>query len=130
MVNVIARDARSEKFFDAAADGVLMAKHCDACSEWSEPAALRCTHCHSAQLSWGATQGRGSIASWVVIPPGRSAPEGTPSSIVAVVELTEGPWVTMAMPQVNEADVLMGMPVTVAFEQPEGGEFVPVAIPA
>lgn len=126
MLNVIARDAASQEFFDAAADGILLTRRCRDCTGWSDPAALRCAHCHSAELEWAPTAGTGTIASWVGIPPSRKAPEGTPSSYVAIVELDEGPWVTMAVP--GTVPPKTGMPVSVSFSQPEGGEFVPVAV--
>lgn len=128
MVNAIARDANSEGFFDAAAEGRLVTRKCRDCGGWSEPSALRCTHCHSDAMEWADTQGRGVVASWVVIPPGRNAPEDTPPSVVAFIELEEGPWITMALPEAEGA--AMGLPVTIDFVRPEGGEYIPIAVPA
>lgn len=125
MVNVIGRDDASAEFFDAAQRGELVTRYCTDCQNWSEPAALSCAACHGSDLQWRRTEGQGAIASWVEIPPGRKAPEGTPTTVVALVELSEGPWVTMSVADSEKPRA--GQSVSVEFDQPEGGEPVPVA---
>jgi len=127
MTNVIGRDEASADFFDAAARGVLLTRYCEKCAAWSEPSASCCANCQSDLLVWRETSGVGHVASWVEIPPGRKEPEGTPSSIVALVQLDEGPWVTTAVAEGAIAET--GTRVSIRFEHPEGGEPVPVAVP-
>jgi uncharacterized OB-fold protein len=64
---------------------------------------------------------------WTV-KPGR-AKDGRPAvdTIIGVVELAEGPWLTLQLPGADPGRLEVGKPVRVDFVQPEGSEYLPVA---
>ena len=88
-------DEASQPFFDAAAKGVLLIKHCPGCSRYLAPAAEVCDACHSTGLEWREASGRGTLYSFVinhqVLHPGFA---GEVPYNVCVIELEEGPRVT------------------------------------
>lgn len=131
-LGVIARDQRSAPFFDAAARGQLLVQRCRDCQTGCEPAVTACFRCHGTRLDWQPASGRGAVASWVV-QPGRRHGAGhapPPDTVVALVELAEGPWLTLQVQQVTPDQLHAGMAVTVHFSRPDGGEPVPYARPA
>jgi uncharacterized protein len=85
-----------------------------------------CTQCGGIEFTWIKAAGTGTLVSWVILPPGRNAEEGTPPTVVALVELAEGPWLWAQLPGVDVARLSVGVPMTVGFERPEGGEALPV----
>ncbi|HKE74457.1 MAG TPA: OB-fold domain-containing protein [Acidimicrobiales bacterium] len=119
------RDERSAPWFDAAADGVLLARRCRS-GHWSAPmlffggAVLACATCGDVDLEWAPTAGRGSLVTWTEVP----GPDGG-TMAAAVVELDEGPWVfgSLAVPADERVE---GLRLVVGFERPGGGEPVPV----
>lgn len=112
----VVRDEFSAPFFDAAAQGRLLLRYSPGSGEWSEPAALVCSVTQAADLEWRAASGRGELVSWTV--------KG--DRVIGIVELAEGPWLTLLLPGADPATLAVGAPVRVEFVQPEGSEFLPV----
>jgi uncharacterized OB-fold protein len=85
-------DAASQPFFDAAAKGTLLIKHCRACDRWLAPAAEVCDACFTTRLDWREASGRATLYSYVlnhqVLHPGFA--NEVPYDVL-VVELEEGP---------------------------------------
>ena len=110
-------DAASQPFFDAAAQGRLLIKHCPACARWLAPAVETCDACHSAALEWREASGRGMLYSFViqhqVLHPGFA---GRVPYNVIVVELEEGPRLHGNYAGDN-ADLRVDMPLRVIFER-------------
>jgi uncharacterized OB-fold protein len=50
-------------------------------------------------------------------------------SVIGVVELAEGPWINAALPGVDPAHLVEGMPMQLDFLRLGGGEPVPVFLP-
>lgn len=125
------RDEESAAFFDAAAQGTLLALCCNNCGKWVSPYLLhgsvsrQCRSCHSDQLEWQPTAGTGTLLSWTLIPGVPPVVEGAPVQASGIVELTEGPWLTCAL-DIPPGDVAVGLRVRVGFARPGGGEPIPV----
>ncbi|MFG2958312.1 Zn-ribbon domain-containing OB-fold protein [Streptomyces sp. NPDC048291] len=120
---VVLRDPATELFFDATARGELLVRRCTACGAHAAPASDACPRCRNATATSEPAAGTGTVVSWTVVH-GR-----TPGAeqVVALVELTEGPWLYAALRGLRPGErPWSGLPVTVAFERPEGGEAVPV----
>ncbi|GAB3980809.1 hypothetical protein GCM10029978_079860 [Actinoallomurus acanthiterrae] len=120
----IKRDEESAEFFDAAAQGVLLLRWSAASGRYLPPAAAIDPVAPTSPPVWRPSSGLGEIVTWTVIP-GRDAPD----TVVAVVELEEGPWITVQVQDIDPAGLRAGHPVRIGFETPEGGEAVPIALP-
>lgn len=112
----VTRDTFSAPFFDAAANGILLLRYSPSSGEWSEPAAMVCSVTQARDLEWRPSSGRGELVSWTV----------KRDAVIGIVELAEGPWLTLLLPDADPAALRVGTPVTVAFVKPEGSEFLPV----
>ena len=111
-------------FFDAAAEGRLLVKHCTTCNRPHHYPRSMCPHCGSLQTEWRPASGRGTIYSYSVM---RRVP--VPYTI-AYVTLEEG--VTMMTNLVDcDFDALrIGQAVRVVFKPTDGGPPVPMFTPA
>ena len=127
-VGVIRRDAASEPFFEGTAQGELRVRGCRRCGHRSMPQSRQCPACRSTELDWVAASGRATVVSWAVVH-GRPGPYGGPDrTVVALVELEEGPWLHTQL-DVDPDAVTVGQALRVRFDTPEGGEAVPVFVP-
>ncbi|GAA2853136.1 OB-fold domain-containing protein [Streptosporangium fragile] len=122
----VVRDDRSAPFFDAAARGVLLLRYSPSRGEWSEPAALLCSVTQADDLEWREAAGEGRLVSWTVIPGRAKDDRPAADTVVGIVELVEGPWLTLRLVDAAGAELKAGLPVRVAFARPEGGEAMPV----
>jgi uncharacterized protein len=115
-------DEASRPFFDAAAEGKLLIKHCAACNRYLAPQAEFCDKCLSDGIAWKEASGRGTIYSFIINHqvghPG--FPDRVPYNII-VIELEEGPRLNSNYLGPND-ELVVDMPVKVAFEQ--AGDFV------
>jgi uncharacterized OB-fold protein len=114
----------TERFWEAAAAGVLLVKQCRSCGQAHHYPRSICPFCGSDRTEWQEASGRGTIYSYSVM---RRTP--TPYAI-AYVTLAEG--VTM-MTNIVDCDldaIRIGQPVTVVFKPTEGGPPVPMFRPA
>ncbi|GAA4142185.1 OB-fold domain-containing protein [Actinomadura keratinilytica] len=123
----VERDEHSAPFFDAAAEGTLLLRYSPSSGEWSEPAAVVCSVTQARDLEWRPAAGTGELVSWTV-KPGRRGPDGVrgPAQVIGLVELTEGPWLTLRLVDAAGRKLRAGLPVRVDFVRPEGGEPLPV----
>lgn len=123
----VVRDDFSTPFFEAAAEGRLLLRWSPSSGQWSEPAARFCSVTQADDLEWRESSGRGRLVSWTV-KPGRTRDDvTTPDVAIGVVELEEGPWLSLWLPEVDQARLAVDVPVAVGFVQPEGSEHLPVA---
>jgi uncharacterized protein len=125
------RDEESAAFFDAAAEGTLLARRCGNCSHWMSPYLFRgsvgprCPSCHSGQLEWHPTAGTGRLVAWTLIPGVPPLVEGAQVQASGIVELAEGPWLSCAL-DIPGDELAVGLSVRVGFARPGGGEPIPV----
>jgi uncharacterized OB-fold protein len=132
------RDSYSAPFFDAAANGTLLARQCGN-GHWLAPYVAygstlsSCPFCGDGDLSWAAVEGTATLVSWTVIAGMPAVTGGNAEQISGIVELAEGPWVYAAI-DVPPDQLTEGLSLTVDFVRPGDGEPVPVfrtdAIPA
>jgi uncharacterized OB-fold protein len=125
-VGAVQRDAATAEFFAGTERGELLLRHCAACGQFSRPQARSCGQCRSADLSWAPAAGLGTVVSWSVVHGRAVDGEAPPPTMVAIVELDEGPWLHAQLVDVGPGPVSGGQRVTARFERAEGGEAVPV----
>jgi len=58
------RDGLELPFWEAAANGDLVAQRCNACEGWQWGPEWMCHHCYSFELSWVAPPGPARLFSW------------------------------------------------------------------
>ena len=114
----------SKPFWDAAAEGKFLIKHCNACGEdhWY-PRAL-CPFCFSDQTEWKESPGEGVIYSYSVMHRSPSGPYA-----IGYVTLKEGPAVLTNFVDVAPDGLSIGQKVKVKFQPTENGPPVPVFSP-
>jgi len=117
----VERDPHSAPFFDAAAEGTLLLRYSPSSGEWSEPVARVCSVTQATDLEWRPAAGTGELVTWT-IKPGRPS---TPDIVVGVVELAEGPWLTVSL-DVPPAELREGLPIRVIFVRPQDSEPLPI----
>ena len=120
----------NEHFWTGGAAGELRLLRCTACSAWVHPPQPICPACLGEPLEVQATSGRGTLHTFTVNHH-PWIPGFDPPYIIAIVELVEDPSVRLTTNLVNcdEADVTIGMPVRVCFEEREDGIFLPLFEP-
>ncbi len=104
-------------FFAAAKQRQLVVQRCTSCSTLRFPARSICSHCLSTGVEWAPVSGKGEVYSFNVMHqvyhPGFAAE--VPYAVV-LVQLAEGPRMTSNLVGVAPADIRIGMPVAVVFE--------------
>lgn len=111
-------DEASKPFYDGARQGKLMLMRCTACRTPRFPSRESCDECLSPEYEWYEASGRGTVRTFGVMHqryhPGFA--DELPY-VIAIVELDEGPRLPANLRGVSNADVRVGMPVVVEFEQ-------------
>jgi uncharacterized OB-fold protein len=114
----------TKPFWDAAADGRLLVKRCEACGELHYYPRALCPFCGSDRTAWQPVSGRGTIYSYSVF---RRAP--VPYAI-AYVTLEEGPTMMTNIVDGDLDAIRIGQRVRVRFVPADGGPPVPMFAPA
>lgn len=123
----VVRDDFSAPFFEAAAAGRLLLRYSPSQDHWSEPAALVCSTSQAADLRWREATGRGTLVTWTIKPGRRRGEDVAPDTAIGIVELVEGPWLTLQLIDAEPADLAVGREVVVEFVQPaDDSEHLPV----
>jgi uncharacterized OB-fold protein len=128
----VQRDDASATFFDAAAGGQLLVRHCPVCGRIFPPSQRECTD--GDELGWEPVAGTAKLVTWAVDDGTSTAPEladaAADGEVIGIVELTEGLWLNTVLPGVDPATLREGMALRVDFLRLGGGEPVPVFVPA
>jgi len=105
-------------FWEAARRHELRLQRCHACDRFWYPPGPVCPRCWSRQYDWAAVSGRGAVTSWVVFHQVyfQYFRDRVPYAVVQV-ELEEGPRLLANLVGATNADIRMGMPVEVCFEE-------------
>ncbi|MEU1467366.1 Zn-ribbon domain-containing OB-fold protein [Streptomyces sp. NPDC005761] len=122
-------DAFTRPYWDAAAEGHLLLRHCRACDRVHHYPREFCPHCWSgpAECGWVRASGRATLYTWSVVHRNDLPPFGTRVPYVAaVVDLAEGPRMMTEVVECEESALTIGMELRVMFRQEEGGEAVAV----
>ena len=127
----VERDEASAAFFDAAGEGRLVIRRCTTCGHLYPPHQTTCPD--GGPLEWVEAAGTATLVTWSVDHGAGISPELTSATgdgeVIAIVELAEGPWLHTAVPGVDPAALVAGMPMRVGFRALGGGEPVPTFVP-
>ena len=119
-------DAETQPYWDAASQHSLKIPHCDSCGEYVFPPRPGCPGCLGSPLEWVEVSGRGTLYSFAVMH--ESYMRGfEPPYLIAQVELEEQPGLRLTANLVgcDPAGAVIGMPVSVTFEDRGAGISVP-----
>jgi uncharacterized OB-fold protein len=117
-VGVLRRDGRTDPFFDGTARNRLVVRRCEPCGRWYAPDQASCHGCGEEDLAWAEAEGTATLVTWTV-PHGRT---GGATACIALVELTEGPWLHTRLDGVAPEDLREGLPLRASFVHPAEGE--------
>ncbi|PIC67808.1 nucleic acid-binding protein [Sporosarcina sp. P21c] len=94
----------------------LHLQKCNNCQTYSHPPRVVCSNCHSFDLGWVPSEGKGVIHSYVIyhrsVHPGFKTPYG-----VILVELEEGVRIISNMVDCEPHEIEIGMPVEAVVDQ-------------
>ena len=118
-------DELTEPFFAAGEEGRLLLATCAACGEVRLPTSPTCPTCLGEGFEWNEVSGRGMVYTFAIMHQ-RYHPAWEPDLPynIAVVELDEGPRMPANIIGVANDEIIVGMPVEVAWER-EGDAPVP-----
>jgi hypothetical protein len=115
-------------FWDAAADGRLVAQRCISCRVLRHPPRPMCPTCQSLDWEWVDLSGRGVVYTYSILHHPQHPAFSYPV-IAVLVDLDEGVRVLSNLVDIIPADVAIGLPVQVRFSPTAGGGCVPVFAP-
>jgi uncharacterized OB-fold protein len=128
-------DGFTRPYWDAAAEGRLLLRRCQACGRAHHYPREFCPHCWSEHVAWEEASGRATLYTWSVVhandlPPFR---DRLPY-VAAVVELAEGPRLMTAVvdcdPTLLQVDMELVADFVAFAADGEPGPRVPVFRPA
>ncbi|MFF5448086.1 Zn-ribbon domain-containing OB-fold protein [Streptomyces sp. NPDC012888] len=125
-------DEFTRPYWDAAAEGRLLLRHCAACDRTHHYPREFCPYCWADgdTVRWQEAEGPATLYTWSVVHRNDLPPfGGRVPYVAAVVDLAEGPRMMTEVIDCAEADLRIGMPLTVAFRPETGGLSVPVFRP-
>ncbi|MFI7010411.1 Zn-ribbon domain-containing OB-fold protein [Streptomyces sp. NPDC050145] len=109
-------DAFTRPFWDAAAEGRLLLRHCAACDRVHHYPREFCPYCWSEDGSWREASGRATLYTWSVVHRNDLPPFAARTPyFAAVVDLAEGPRMMTEVVECAEADLRVGMELEAAF---------------
>lgn len=114
----------TERYWDAAREGVLMVMRCNGCKETYHYPRPLCPHCFSEDTAWVECRGTGTIYSYSVM---RRA---DPPYAIGYVTLDEGPTLMTNFVDCDLDALAIGQKVRVVFADTEGGGKLPLFTPA
>lgn len=110
--------AEMRPFYEGAQRGELLVQRCTACAALRFPARAICSNCLATTADWVHVSGNGEIYSFNVMHqvyhPGFA--DEVPYAVV-IVQLAEGVRILSNLIDVAPADIRIGMPVHVVFEE-------------
>ncbi|MFI9546976.1 Zn-ribbon domain-containing OB-fold protein [Streptomyces sp. NPDC052016] len=111
-------DAFTRAYWDAAAEGRLLIRRCEACGRAHHYPREFCPYCWSEDVTWETASGRATLYTWSVVHRNDLPPFGerTPY-VVAVVDLAEGPRMATEVVGVRAEDLRAGTELWVAFRE-------------
>ncbi len=118
----------SRPYWEAAAQGRLIAPKCDDCGRYFFAPEIACTHCFSLNWSWSPVGGQGEVYSYTTIhrapQPGMAAPY-----VLAAIDLPEGFAMFAHLVDCPTETLACGLPVQVDFRPLHDGRIAPVFKP-
>ena len=123
----ITRD--TEFFWEGVRNGKLLIQRCSSCQALRHPPGPMCPHCNSVEWDSVEASGRGVVYSFVVAHHPPIPPFDYPHPI-ALVELEEGTRFVADLVGIAPANVVVGMPVELEFQEPDGQQLLPCFRPS
>jgi uncharacterized OB-fold protein len=117
-------NVENQAYWDAAAEGRLLLKHCAACGDPHFYPRAICPHCFSDQTEWRESRVVGSIYSFSVM---RRVAQ---PYAIAYVALDDGVTVMSNIVECDLDALAIGQRVKVAFRPSNGPLMIPVFVPA
>lgn len=111
----------AQPWFDAAAEGRLLYRHCGACGLAHHPPRSLCPHCHADGTAWRQSAGLGAVYSASMLRRGTPVPY-----CIAYVTLDEGVTIMSNLVDFGLTTPAVGTRVQVRFAEAEGGAKLPV----
>jgi 3-hydroxyacyl-CoA dehydrogenase len=108
-----------EPFWQAAREGRLLVKHCDACGESHYYPRMHCPLCGHGQTRWREVSGRGTVYSYSIV--ARSPRPAAP----VIVELEEGPRLSSVVVEADVHALRIGDAVQLRFVPTQDGTPAP-----
>lgn len=115
-------DPENERFFEAAAKGEFLVKHCRSCGRHHWYPRGLCPYCFSDETEWRTGSGTGTIYSYTVLRRAKVP------YVIAYVTLDEGPSMLTNLSGVDPDEVRIGQRVQVDFAATEGEDTPPVPV--
>ena len=112
------------RYWEAAAEGKLLLKKCNACGEFHFYPRGLCPFCFSDKTEWREAAGTGTIYSFSV------TRRSDPPYAIAYVTLAEGPTMLCNIVDCDLDTVRIGQAVKLVFKPSENGQPVPMFTPA
>lgn len=116
-------------FWDAAAEGRLVAQRCRECGRLRHPPRPMCPHCHSLEFELVDCVGTGTLYSYAILHHPQNPVFDYPV-LGALVDLDEGIRMVSNLVGVDASDIRIGMPLRVEFAPTAEGAQVPVFRPS
>jgi len=117
-------NVENQPYWDAAAQGRFLVKHCTQCGQNHFYPRAICPHCFSAATEWRESRGEGAIYSFSVM---RRVPQ---PYAIAYVALDDGVTVMTNIVDCDLDALAIGQRVKVAFRPSDGALTIPVFVPA
>src|SRR5690606_2850592 len=105
----------TREFWAATTTGRLLLPRCDSCLLVYWYPRPHCPQCHSREITWIESAGRGHVYSYTVIRRGSGLYKDAVPYVLAYVELAEGPRLMTNIVECDPEDVAVDLPVEVVF---------------
>jgi hypothetical protein len=115
-------------YWDAAAQGRLVAQKCRVCGRLRHPPRPMCGHCRSLEIEVVALSGRGTLYSYAILHHPQHPAFEYPV-LAVLVDLDEGVRVVSNLAEVAPAEIRIGMRLEACFAPTAGGGAVPIFRP-
>lgn len=122
-ISPVRRDDSTAEFLDGTAVGEFRLRRSRVTGEILGPQFVT-DSAGSTDLEWIVAAGTGTVVSWVVSHGKARDGVEPPVAVIAIVELSEGPWWWCELPGADPAQLRVGLPVRAEFVRPEGSEEV------
>ncbi len=111
----------SKPYWEALHEGRLVIQQCAACGKLRHYPRPVCDACYSMEVTWRQASGRGRIHSWTVVHhPFHPGFKAELPYVLATVDLAEGVRMVAQLRGVPLEEVVIDLPVEVAFERATG----------
>lgn len=131
MSNLPTPDPETQPYWDAAKEGRLLIRRCNACKRAYFYPRDFCPHCWSEDVSWEEASGRATLYTWSVVRRNDLPPWGERVPYVAaVVDLEEGPRMMTNVEGAELTELSIGMPLVVDFRPETDDITAPIFRPA